>query len=84
MLMPTTIDVITNIKHNMKIHGMVHHVQTTPLFEAKDLYNNAKLFNGNPPWRNTLVLGEKTSRLGANMNPIVSRLIAIFQILNQM
>ncbi len=32
---------------------MVHHVQTTPLFEAKDLSNNAKLFNGNPPWRNT-------------------------------
>jgi hypothetical protein len=27
---------------------MVHHVQTTPLFEAKDLSINVKLFNGNP------------------------------------
>jgi hypothetical protein len=87
MLVPITIVVTTFTTHNIQIPWMVHHIQTTPLSKDEVPLNQIPLQNymleihhGWTFW----FQGKRTTRLGANVSPIVSHLGLIFEIPSQM
>ncbi len=89
MSVPITIDVAKLTTHNIKIIQIVHHIQTTPPPPSKievplsqiTLQNYLlEIHHGWTLW----FQGKRNTRPNVNVNPIVSRLVVILQIPNQM